>query len=56
MHKNGIDENHCPAKNYVKGQFPRHETTAQQANLLTQMFWYDFDKSFINNFEKMLMT
>jgi hypothetical protein len=35
-----------------QGQFPRHETTAQQANLLTQMFWYDFDKSFINNFEK----
>jgi predicted Zn-dependent peptidase len=35
---------------------PRYETTEQQANLLTQMFWYDFDKSFINNFEKMLMT
>jgi hypothetical protein len=24
---------------------PRYETTEQQASLLTQMFWYDFDKS-----------
>jgi zinc protease len=54
LHKNGIDEKSlASAKNYVKGQFPpRYETTEQQANLLTQMFWYDFDKSFINNFEK----
>jgi predicted Zn-dependent peptidase len=54
LHKNGIDERSlASAKNYVKGQFPpRYETTEQQASLLTQMFWYDFDKSFINNFEK----
>jgi hypothetical protein len=44
--KNGIDEKSlASAKNYVKGQSPRYETTEQQASLLTQMFWYDFDKS-----------
>jgi predicted Zn-dependent peptidase len=54
LHSKGIDKKSlASAKNYVKGQFPpRYETTAQQANLLTQMFWYDFDQSFINNFEK----
>lgn len=41
------------AKNYVKGQFPPdYETTEQLAGLLSQMFWYNFDKSFIDNFEK----
>jgi zinc protease len=41
------------AKNYVKGQFPPdYETTEQLAGLLSQMFWYNFDQSFINNFEK----
>jgi zinc protease len=40
------------AKNYVKGQFPPdYETTDQLSNLLTEMFWYNFDDSFINNFE-----
>ena len=54
LHKNGIDENSlASAKNYVKGQFPpRYETAGQLAGLLTQMFWYNFDESFINNFEK----
>jgi len=54
LHANGIDEKSLTsAKNYVKGQFPpKYETTGQLANLLTQMFWYDFDESFINNFEK----
>jgi zinc protease len=54
LHKNGIDENSLTsAKNYVKGQFPpRYETSGQLAGLLTQMFWYNFDESFINNFEK----
>lgn len=54
LHANGIDEKSLTsAKNYVKGQFPpEYETTGQLANLLTQMFWYDFDESFINNFEK----
>lgn len=54
LHRNGIDEKSLTsAKNYVKGQFPpRYETTSQLANLLTQMFWYNFDASFIENFEK----
>ncbi|MFV5686098.1 M16 family metallopeptidase [Flavobacterium sp. GB2R13] len=54
LHANGIDQKALSsAKNYVKGQFPpRYETTDQLANLLSQMFWYNFDKSFIDNFEK----
>lgn len=54
LHANGIDEKSLTsAKNYVKGQFPpKYETTGQLANLLTQMFWFDFNESFINNFEK----
>ncbi len=46
------DETLISAKNYVKGQFPPdYETSAQLAGLLTQMFWYGFDESFINNFQ-----
>jgi zinc protease len=54
LHTDGIDEISLnSAKNYVKGQFPpRYETAGQLAGLLTQMFWYNFDESFINNFEK----
>ncbi len=54
LHSTGIDETALTsAKNYVKGQFPpRYETAGQLAGLLTQMFWYNFDESFINNFEK----
>lgn len=54
LHKNGFsDKTLASAKNYVKGQFPpRYETAGQLAGLLTQMFWYGFDESFINNFEK----
>jgi predicted Zn-dependent peptidase len=54
LHDKGIDETSLmSAKNYVKGQFPpRYETSAQLASLLTQMFWYGFDESFINNFQK----
>jgi zinc protease len=54
FHANGIDEKAlASAKNYVKGQFPpEYETTEQLAGLLSQMFWYNFDKSFIDNFEK----
>ena len=50
----GVDEKSlASAKNYVKGQFPpRYETSGQLAGLLTQMFWYNFDESFINNFQK----
>lgn len=54
LHKNGIDEQALTsARNYVKGQFPPdYETSGQLANLLTQMFWYGFNESFINNFQK----
>ncbi len=54
LHSTGIDEKSLvSAKNYVKGQFPpRYETAGQLAGLMTQMFWYNFDESFINNFEK----
>ena len=54
LHSAGIDEKAlASAKNYVKGQFPpRYETAGQLAGLMTQMFWYNFDESFINNFEK----
>jgi zinc protease len=54
LHDTGIDEQSLQsAKNYVKGQFPpRYETSGQLAGLLTQMFWYNFNESFINNFQK----
>jgi predicted Zn-dependent peptidase len=54
MHSQGIDETTLTsAKNYVKGQFPPgYETSGQLAGLLTNMFWYGFDESFINNFQK----
>ncbi|MBI5371487.1 MAG: insulinase family protein [Sphingobacteriales bacterium] len=54
LHSSGIDEKALTsAKNYVKGQYPpRFETAGQLSGLLTQMFWYNFDESFINNFEK----
>ena len=54
LHTKGVDEaSLTSAKNYVKGQFPpRYETSGQLAGLLTQMFWYKFDESFINNFQK----
>ncbi|GAA4315360.1 pitrilysin family protein [Mucilaginibacter gynuensis] len=53
LHKEGIDEKSlASAKNYVKGQFPpRYETSGQLADLLTQMFWYGFNESFINDFQ-----
>jgi predicted Zn-dependent peptidase len=52
--KSGFDEKSLTsAKNYVKGQFPPgYETSAQLAGLLTDMFWFGFDESYINNFEK----
>lgn len=54
LHANGIDdETLTSAKNYVKGQFPpKYETSGQLASLLIQMFWYGFNESYINNFQK----
>ena len=50
----GIDkETLDSAKAYVKGQFPpKFETSSQLANLLADMYGYDFNESYINNFEK----
>jgi len=49
----GVDEQTlASAKAYVKGQFPpRYETSTELAQLLGEMFIYDFDQGFINNFE-----
>jgi len=54
LHQQGIDEETLTsAKNYIKGQFPpEYETGDRLADLLTSMFVYDFDESFINNFQK----
>ncbi len=54
LHSKGLDEKSlASAKNYVKGQFPpKYETVSQLSGLLGEMFWYDFDKSYINNFQK----
>ena len=54
LHSKGLDEKSlASAKSYVKGQFPpKYETVSQLSGLLGEMFWYDLDKSFINNFQK----
>lgn len=54
LHDKGVDGTSLTsAKNYVKGQFPpRYETAGQLSNLLTQMYWYNLDESYINNFQK----
>ncbi|MGS0690620.1 M16 family metallopeptidase [Shewanella sp. 30m-9] len=40
------------AKAYVKGQFPpKYETSAQLAGLMTDMYLYGFDDTFINEFQ-----
>ncbi|MBK0383765.1 insulinase family protein [Pedobacter sp. SD-b] len=53
IHEKGIDdETLASAKNYINGQFPPdYETSGQLAGLLTQMFWYGFDESYVNNFQ-----
>jgi len=54
LHTTGIDEaTLSSAKNYIKGMYPpRYETAGSLANLLTSMFFYNFDESFINNFQQ----
>ncbi len=54
LHTKGIDAKTLEsAKNYIKGQFPPdYETSGALARLLTDMFVYGFDESFINNFNK----
>lgn len=53
LHTKGIDAKTLEsAKNYIKGQFPlRYETSGDLAELLTQMYIYGFDESFIDTFE-----
>lgn len=52
--QNGIDEKTLEsARNYVVGQFPpTFETSGQLAALLNDMFIFDYDASFINDFQK----
>ncbi len=54
LHTQGIDaETLESAKNYIKGQYPpRYETPGQLAGLLTSMFFYGYDESFINGFQE----
>ena len=54
LHTKGVDaETLESAKKYIMGQYPpRFETGGALANLLTEMFIYGFDESFINNFQK----
>ena len=54
LHKHGINqETLSSAKNYVKGGFPpNYETNGSLANLLMDMYFYSFNESFINNFQK----
>jgi predicted Zn-dependent peptidase len=54
LFEQGIDEaTLTSAKNYVKGQFPPgYETAGSLAGLLTQMYVYDLNDSYINDFEK----
>lgn len=54
LHVKGVDaETLASAQNYIKGQYPpEFETPSDLANLLTDMFIYGFDESFINDFQK----
>ena len=54
LHTEGVDEAILTsAKNYIKGQFPpRYETSGELADLLTTMYFYGLDDSYINDFEK----
>lgn len=53
LHRKGLNEKAlASAKNYVKGQFPpKYETVGQLSKLLSEMFWYNLDASYINNFQ-----
>lgn len=53
LHSKGIDkETLSSAKNYIKGQYPpRYERGRSLAGLLTSMYIYGYDESFINNFQ-----
>ena len=54
LYTQGIDANLLKsAQNYIKGQYPPNfETAGSLASLLTDMFVYGFDESYINDFQK----
>lgn len=54
LHRQGVDQKTLSsAQNYMKGQFPpQYETPGSLASLLTSMFFYNFNESFINNFQE----
>lgn len=54
LHTKGIDQKTlASAKNYIKGQYPpKYETAGSLADLLTSMFIYGFDESFIDDFQE----
>ena len=53
LHRTGLNEEIlASAKAYVKGDFPpNYESAGALAGLLTDMFVYGFDESFINTFQ-----
>jgi zinc protease len=53
LHEKGVDQKTLDsAKKYIQGQFPpRYETSGRLAYLLTSMFVYNFNESFINTFQ-----
>jgi len=54
LHTQGVDEGTLKdAKKYLIGQFPPlYETPGSLASLLAAMFIYDFDASYVNDFQK----
>lgn len=54
LHTTGVSKDVlASAKNYVKGSFPTsYERNSSLANLLTSMFVYGYNESYINNFTK----
>jgi zinc protease len=54
LHDSGVSADILSsAKNYMKGQFPpNYETSGDLANLMCDMYIYDFNESYINDFEK----
>ncbi|OGB99686.1 peptidase M16 [candidate division KSB1 bacterium RBG_16_48_16] len=54
LHDSGVSEDVLSsAKNYMKGQFPPdYETSGDLADFMCDMFIYDFNESYINDFEK----
>jgi len=54
LHVKGVDaETLASAQNYIKGQYPpEFERPGALAKLLTDMFIYGFNESFINDFQK----